>query len=68
MERECILDIGYMSLFSSQNFLRATVISNIRNVDSWQNPFHNPWAKSRNESNEPNYAMIRQYRVAINDM
>ena len=40
----------------------------VLNVDDWQNPFHNPWAKSRDASNEHNYAMIRQCHATVNDL
>ena len=33
-----------------------------------QNLFHNPRVKSRDESNEPNYAMIRQCHATVNNL
>jgi len=31
-------------------------------------PFHNPRMKSRDESNEPNYTMIKQYCATVNNL
>ena len=35
-------------------------------MDNGQNPFHNPRVKSRDESNESNYTVIRQYHATAN--
>jgi hypothetical protein len=64
--RPCLVP-KYFTIFTIRHINLHTLIRSIK-CGLRQNPFHNPYLNFRDESNEPNYVMIRQHRATVTNL